>query len=257
MIEIRPIREAEANRFLQVLCDVFDLDLNRARGVFFHEPLFDLKRKWALFEGAEMSSILTTVPLEFGWGPAIGIAGVATLPHRRGSGLAGDLLRRVLEVSESKGEGAVLLFAKDAAVYQRCGFEVIDEVIRGPILAEPEPKLDEILALPEIQTRYSAWASRDPSRLRRDERRWNFWKWNLRVCTPFNDGYICHEGAQIRECVTFERPLNWKLPPESEWMGLRSMSVNLDLPLGVTASDLWLLGYRVPGIPQMFMTDQF
>ena len=76
MTEIRPIRLDETDTFLQILCDVFGLDFFRAQGLFKEEPLFDLSRKWALFEGDEMVSILTTTPLIFGWGREIGRAHV-------------------------------------------------------------------------------------------------------------------------------------------------------------------------------------
>jgi hypothetical protein len=58
--EIRTIHESEGETFLRLMCGVFGLDFNRAYDVFFTEPLFDLDRKWALFEGNEMVSILTT-----------------------------------------------------------------------------------------------------------------------------------------------------------------------------------------------------
>ena len=84
MTEIRPVRPDEAEAFLELLCDVFSLDLNRAYDVFFSEPLFDLDRKWALFEGREMVSILTTTPLIFGWGRAA--MAVASAAGRRWEG---------------------------------------------------------------------------------------------------------------------------------------------------------------------------
>ena len=79
MTEIRPIRLDETDAFLRILCTVFELDFFRAQGLFREEPLFDIDRKWALFERGEMVSILTTTPLIFGWGKANGIAGVAAL----------------------------------------------------------------------------------------------------------------------------------------------------------------------------------
>ncbi|PNA17660.1 hypothetical protein C1X78_26005, partial [Pseudomonas sp. MPR-R1B] len=89
---------------------------------------FDLDRKWALFEGGEMVSVLTTTPLLFGWGPAIGIAGVATAVNRRREGHAGRLIEQVLRAAARDGEGPALLLAKDVALYERLGFEPIDRV---------------------------------------------------------------------------------------------------------------------------------
>ena len=103
MIEIRPIHRQEADTFLELLCKVFALDLARAKHVFFKEPMFDLERKWALFEDGKMLSILTTTPLQFGFGKAFGIAGVATEESARGRGLGGQILGRVLERMPSGG----------------------------------------------------------------------------------------------------------------------------------------------------------
>ena len=49
MTEVRPIRTEEAECFLELLCSVFELDVARARSVFYSEPYVDLGRKWALF----------------------------------------------------------------------------------------------------------------------------------------------------------------------------------------------------------------
>ncbi len=122
MIEIRPIRDHEANPFLELICEIFELDVDRAQGIFFNEPLFDLSRKWALFEGGQMASVLTTVPLKFGWGTAIGIAGVATKLARRRLGLAETLLNHVLKDSEHREERVALLFAKEIGLYEKVWF---------------------------------------------------------------------------------------------------------------------------------------
>jgi N-acetylglutamate synthase-like GNAT family acetyltransferase len=257
MIQVRPIHEAEAPQFLQLLCDVFELDYSRASGIFFQEPMFDLRRKWALFDDREMLSILTTVPLDFGWGPAIGIAGVATKVSRQREGLAGRLLDVVLEISAEQGEEAAWLFARETGLYAKHGFQVVDEVVRSPVTCEVDDRLTDMLTFEEIQETYNSWANQDPSRLKRDERRWRFWKWNLRVCTAFQGGYVCHEGKLIRELVAPSRRMPWRLPSDAEWVGLRSMAQGLDLNLRSPEPELHLMGRNAPGTPQMFMTDQF
>lgn len=257
MIEVRTIQRAEAPAFLRLLCEVFELDYDRAEGIFFNEPMFDLRRKWALFDEGAMTSILTTVPLEFGWGKAIGIAGVATKVARQGQGLGELLLKTVLAESEKLGEASAWLFAKEQGLYSRCGFEVVDEVISGALQGAGDDSLKDMWSFDEIRTAYDSWALHDPSRLRRTDQRWKYWKWNLRVCTPFEGGYICHEGRQIRECVVENRHKPWLFPPDSDWVGLKSMADRLELPLSETSSDLYLMGKNVPGVPQLFMTDQF
>lgn len=256
MTEIRPIRESEAETFLRLLCDIFDLDFQRAFDVFFAEPLFDIRRKWALFEGQEMVSILTTSPLEFGWGRAVGIAGVATRPERRSEGHATRLLQRVLRESERSGEGAALLFARDVALYERNGFEALDRVIRAPLAVCPEDGRD---ALEEgsVESLYNAWAEEHPDRLRRDARRWRYWRWHYRVAWPFTDGYVCYEPGVLREAL-FKGPVAaLPLPPETEFFGTTFMADQMELPVTNPRVELYLLGRGVPGVPQMFMTDQF
>lgn len=256
-MEIRPIRANEAESFLFLLCDVFELDFNRAHRIFFTEPMFDLNRKWALFDAGEMISILTTVPLDFGWGKAIGIAGVATKIENQNQGYATRLLDAVLKAAESEGERGTLLFAKNPTVYSKLGFEVTDDVIRGSIVASPEREPFSLMDFQDVQDVYDHWSLQDPNRLRRDDRRWGYWRWNLRVCTAFEDGYLCSEAGVVRECVKTRVAKEWPLPAGSEWRGLSSMAKLIGIPLQTSEYDLHLMIRNVPGQPQMFMTDQF
>jgi len=254
--DIRPIREHEAATFLKLLCDVFSLDYHRAESIFFNEPMFSLDRKWALFEGKEMLSILTTVPLEFGWGRAIGIAGVATAESRRGEGLAALLLERALSASAKNGEEAAFLFAKDPRLYRRLGFEVLDDVIRAKIVDSTNDHRARILPFEEVKRIYDDWSSRSPNRLRRDEQRWRYWRWNLRVCTSASDGYVCVEGGTIRECVANTVPDSWGVG-DAEWFGLSTMANACNLNLASPKHELYFMGRKGCGCPQMFLTDQF
>jgi N-acetylglutamate synthase-like GNAT family acetyltransferase len=249
---------AEGEAYLQLLCDVFGLDFDRAYSVFFTEPMFDLERKWALFEGQQIISILTTVPLEFGWGRAIGIAGVATRTAQRDEGYAGMLLDRVVKESAKRGEGPALLFAKRPELYEHHGFIVLDEVIRAPLTVRSGYDAEaRMLSGAEVEALYTAWSLAEPTRLRRDKQRWNYWKWGMRAGTPVEGGYFCQEGSLVREAV-LTTPLN-DLPvtPDSEWLGLRRVAERLELPLGKVSEELLLMGYGVPGPVEMFMTDQF
>jgi predicted N-acetyltransferase YhbS len=257
MREVRRIQAQEADRFLRLLCRVFDLDHGRAHSIFFSEPLFDLSRKWALFEGDQIVSILTTVPLEFGWGKGVGIAGVATELGRQGEGLAHELLHTVIQESLKCGESGIMLFAKDTRLYNSVGFEVIDEVVRGPILGRPELEIPPGLDFDRVRTIYDQWSRADQNRLRRGDLRWKYWKWNLRVCTPFLDGYLCFEGGVVREVVVSGRRSEWVVPVDSEWLGLSTMVEQIGAKLGPTTTELTLMGYGVPDVPQFFMTDQF
>lgn len=257
MIEVRPIRAREAERFLGVLCEVFDLDFDRAKAVFFDEPFFDLNRKWALFESGEMVSILTTTPLMFGDGRAVGIAGVATVAKARGRGLAEKLIREVTAVAQSVGEEEILLFAKQIDLYERCGFEVIDQVVRGPIASLGAMDDPDDLPFDRVENRYNLWSALHPRRLRRDAVRWCLWKYNLKVCEPVGEGYFCFEGNMIREAIVGADHVAWPVPPGTEWYGLEKLTQSMGVPGSFAGADLYLMALGSRGAPQMFMTDQF
>lgn len=266
MTELRPIRMDEAPAFLRLLCDVFELDYGRASSVFTTEPMFDLNRKWALFEDGCMASVLTTSPLIFGWGRAIGIAGVATVEDRRGRGLAARLLEHVLAVAEREHEGPALLFAEDTRLYAELGFEVVDEVVRAAIrpsdwmLTEgdiPEGAWPATVPPRVVRKTYDRWAEGDPGRLRRDARRWNFWQWNLRSCDAIGAGYLCIEGAQVREAISPEPMDAWPVPPGTSWVGLRTLTEWLRPPVEEPEVGSLVMARGFPTAPAMFLTDQF
>lgn len=257
MIEIRTIAHEEGETFLELLCGVFELDFHRAESIFFTEPMFDLERKWALFEDGEMVSILTTVPLEFGWGRAFGVAGVATVEAERGRGLAGKLLDYVCLRSAERGETAAYLFAKEPGVYAKNGFVEVDRVLHGTVIGCPEERGPRIMENAEVIRVYEEWALAGEDRLRRDERRWNYWKWNFRMCSALPDGYMCLEGNTLREAIVSRPRHDWPVGRHTEWSGLVSMARRLGLELRESKIDLYLMARGTSRVPQMFLTDQF
>ena len=255
-MEVRPIRREEAEPFLELLCGVFGLDLTRAHSIFFTEPMFDLNRKWALFEGGHMMSILTTTPLVFGWGRAFGIAGVATRRDRQGEGFGGRLVERVIAEGRRNGEDGALLFARETGLYARLGFRTLDSVIRAGVATVPsEP--EEPFEQDTIRKIYAAWSTKHPARLRRDALRWKYWNWHYRMCSPFQNGYLCYEPGLVRELIVSEPVERLPVPSDSEWFGLSSMARDLRLSLSNPRTELQFMGYNIPLLPQMFMTDQF
>lgn len=257
MTEIRPIREREGDEFVELLCSVFGLELSRAKAIFYAEPMFDLQRKWALFEAGKIVSILTTVPLEFGWGTGYGIAGVATAADRRREGFAGRLLEKVNQEMDRRGEQIGLLLAKEQGLYRQIGFEALDTVVRGPILRTETTRFTRYLEFEEVKTTYEKWAAENPARLRRDDRRWRYWKWNLRLCAEQPSGYICFEGGTVREAIGVAKADVWDVPIATEWVGLRSMAELMGVPLESSVEEYILMGRNCPATPQIFMTDQF
>lgn len=257
-LECRTIRNEEANGFLHLLCEVFELDFDRASTVFYSEPFYDLDRKYALFRGGEMVSILTTTPLEFGIGNCVGIAGVGTRQNERGRGYAERLLDFALADSAEKGQDKALLFAHQETVYRRLGFETIDLVVRGRLNCVDKPQSVHSLDFEEVKSKYAKWEDGDSRWLKRDERRWKHWQWVYRSCEPAGDnGYFCYEPMLCREAVVYEKLEQWPLVDGAEWLGLRSVTDSLGVPLLSSSDHLLYMARGFDQIPSMFMTDQF
>ncbi len=257
MTEVRPIRQEESDTFLRLMCSGFDLDFARARSVFFTEPYYDLGRKWALFDAGEMVSVLTTTPLLFGWGRAVGVAGVATLGRGKGQGHATRLIEAVLHQSAEAGEGPAILFASDPRLYQKLGFETADYVLRAELPSHESWENQTPLRTDEVQAIYTCWSEQDLHRLRRDDRRWALWNWNFRVCSAYADGYLASESGALREAIFTSQPEPLPMPEEGEWFGQSLISDLLELPLNNAKRELQLMTRNYPGVPLMFMTDQF
>lgn len=236
---------------------MFQLDIMRARPVFYDSVLFDVGRKWALFDGKDMCSILTTTGLTFGWGRCIGIAGVATQRSFEGKGYAQRLLETVLETAEREGEGPAMLFAHQETLYRRVGFQLTDEVIRGNISTSGAPSNSSTLPTNVVQSHYARWSMESQDRLVRTPDRWRYWGLACRVCEPICDGYYIPEPGLIREFVQFDACPKWDVPFGSQWYGLRSVTQACKVPVKKSKTELLFMTRGVPGQPQMFMTDQF
>ena len=257
MTDIRPIRAGEQDEFLRVLCEAFEIDFDRAQPLFTGEPMYDPSRNWALFENGRIVSCLTVRPLSFGWGQAVGIAGVATRPERRQEGFAGRLMERVLKASEIAGEGPALLFARETALYEKLGFEPLDRVVRCRVKATGEARPIEEPPFEAVRERYDAWASRSPERLRRDDRRWEYWRWRYREIAANGPGYFTVENDVVREALGPDLDRGLPVAPDTEALALAYVVDKLELPFEPVSVELVLMGRRVPGLVQLFMTDQF
>lgn len=219
--------------------------------------MFDLNRKWGLFEGPDLVSILTTTPLIFGWGRAIGIAGVATRTDRRQEGHAARLIQKVLREAERAGEGSALLFAVDDRLYETLGFEKLDRAIRARVSVDPIAPRGRNLNHDEVRAVYDSWASRHPDRLRRDDQRWRYWEYHLRLSEAIGGGYLCTENQLLREAIYPSPIAELPLDEGTEWYGTTFMTDQLGIEITDIRVETYLMGYKVPGVPQLFMTDQF
>jgi len=259
-MECRAIKNREeADRFLEILCEVFELSVTRAAPVFFNEPSFDLSRKWVGFKDGEMVTILTSTPLVFDYQAqkrAMGIAGVATLVQHQGKGYASELMNCILEFGRNNGEPRALLFAKNPALYQSLGFKIIDEIVEGPIENQGEDELHDDMEIHDIEKCYEEFSSGKENWLVRDELRWNVWKWSVRCCQPAPGGYLCHEGMTIREAIT-SLSTPWPIGKGMNWIGLKSVTESLIIPTTPAPQGSYLMGIGLDFTPQMFLTDQF
>ncbi len=257
MIEVRTIAAGEADEFLRLLCSVFALDYKAAQNIFFQEPLFDLSRKWALFDEGKMASILTTSPLEFGWGKAAGIAGVATSQEARGRGLATHLLREVMEATKDRGENAFMLFATDPRVYSELGFTHADDVIRGEVRAKGYNQALQLLETDDVKERYTAWAAESDDRLIRTHLKWEAWTWSLKHCEARGSGYVCIEPVLLREAILPDHSGPWPVEEGSIFYGLKRTAETIGIPLISSRIEMQAMTLGFPQTPIMFMTDQF
>lgn len=257
MHEIRPINATETDEFLELLCSVFGLDLKAARTIFYQEPLFDLNRKWALFDHGRMVSILTTSPLRFGWGRAAGVAGVATLPEARGKGLAAKLMRAAMTAASDLGEPAFILFAADARLYSQLGFKVVDDVIRGEVSASAPGDEPRILEQSEVRSIYTRWATERTDRLVRTSQKWEAWTWTLKHCEERGSGYVCIEPVLLREAILPGVQGPWPVPQGTIFYGLSRTAETLGIPLISSRKEMMVMTHGFPEPPVMFMTDQF
>ena len=112
----------------------------------------------------------------------------------------------VIRQSEQLGESGALLFARDLRFYEKNGFEQLDRVIRAPLTTTDDDAPTDCFEFEEVEALYAAWSQAHPDRLRRDEQRWNYWRWHYRICTPFQEGYICFEPHVLREPL-YARPV--------------------------------------------------
>lgn len=254
MVEIRTIRENECDDYLRVLCDAFELDLGRARTAFFGEPYFSLDRKWALLRNQKIVSILTVVPLVFGDGNGIGIAGVATVVDKRGYGHGTALLNRVCDYYADQGAAKALLFARSDSLYSKAGFSELDRVYLQPL---PPGRASQPRQLEKDAVRgiYDRWASEDVRWLRRDDDRWKYWSWTFKTPVALGDGYFCYESNRIREML----PALGRLPISElvDFYGTGETAKDLGIKLSNATTDLLFMGRGFDYVPRMFMTDQF
>jgi hypothetical protein len=105
--------------------------------------------------------------------------------------------------------------------------------------------------------KYDAWSNEHPDRLRRNDARWRYWNWHYRICEGFGDGYLCAEPNGLREGIWTPGDQPLPFTDGTEWFGTTLMADQLGFVFEKATVELYLMGHNVPGVPQMFLTDQF
>lgn len=79
------------------------------------------------FDGARVAGTSRAVAFDQWVGgarvPCAGVSGVAVLPEHRGRGLAGELMRQLLQRRRESGDAVSVLYPANAALYRRLGYE--------------------------------------------------------------------------------------------------------------------------------------
>ncbi len=255
--EIRPLIGEEVSLGLDLVCICFGLNRKRIQTLFDSDLMRETKTHWGLFEGRDLLSTITVTPLQFGWGEAAGISGVATHPDRQKQGLASCLLKETAAQESAAGRVGSILLANEARVYEKAGYSVTDRVIDGTIMtSEPVDQAADV-SDEETEQLYAEWAEADPGRMRRDETRWRAWRWLGRRYERLSQGVACCEPGLVREAVLNETLDRWPLPAGTRWVGLKSIADQMGVPLQSTRDDLLLMSKDIPGPVQLFLTDQF
>ncbi|MDR3709372.1 MAG: GNAT family N-acetyltransferase [Capsulimonadaceae bacterium] len=186
----RAITAKEMDQHFNLLCQSFQLDSDLAYPIYKQDPFFALDHKRALFDGAEMTAVLTLVPAALtihssSTLPVAGIAGVGVPPWLRGRGYATELIRQTVRTAYGEfGYALAALESDQPAFYRRLGFEPCSTVVawsaapgalpESPLAASVTILQPDVLALESLRIHalYHEAAASQSGVFQRDERRW-------------------------------------------------------------------------------------
>ncbi len=251
-LAVRKVRKDEEDAYLALLCRAFGLNLGQSALAFYSDPLFSRRERWALFDGRELIGSVSTLEMTFGRGGVTGISNVAIQPERRGQGLAQRMLEHVLDQV-----GPACLFANQPDLYQRLGFKVVDEVIRGTLPTRDHGGVLEKVNASAARDVYRRWSSEDNRRLVRDDARWTYWTWAKGVAFALGNGYVKLDSGSTREIIASKDGFPLDLSGTVDWIGLREVTRDMDIPVENGQFELLFMTWGIDWVPRMFLTDQF
>lgn len=244
MIDIKPPQESDRAAVLGLMRIAFNPAPAWERLV---APRLPLERLLCAFEGGRLVAMAQDWRLRQWYAgrsqPMAGIAAVASVPERRGAGLAPEVLRAILARCRSEGTAVSALYPSRASVYRRLGYEYagILTQYRMPLGELPHSKaagVEEMAEadLPAMQACYRRLAARGVGMVDSDEEYW----WRMRVVRRWNPD-VASRAVVVRGAEGIDGYATFQLDSLPETWGFRITCTHL---IADTASALAaLLGY--------------
>ncbi|MFB5268914.1 enhanced intracellular survival protein Eis [Paenibacillus enshidis] len=182
-MEIRQLRHEEFEASVELSQYAFQYTLSPAE-LEEQKKKFKPEQVWAVFDGEELNAKFTLLPLQvylhgkpFAMG---GIAGVATWPEKRRSGLVSRLLKHALEQMKSSGQTVSFLHPFSFSFYRKFGWEIFVEYKKYTIPVDKFPAKTAVEGTikrnvrdkTELNKVYQQYAQRFNGTLVRDEEWW-------------------------------------------------------------------------------------
>src|SRR5919109_809344 len=124
MVDIRPPEDSDRDAIAYLASLSFNVPLARTRR---YAPRLRLDRYLCAYEGSRLIATAQAHQLEQWFGgrplPMAGIASVATIPERRGTGIATQVLLELLHTRRDAGDIVTALYPATVPVYRRLGYE--------------------------------------------------------------------------------------------------------------------------------------
>ena len=187
MVEIRAPEESDRDAIASLASLSFNVPISRAR---LYAPKLRLDRYLCAYERGTLVATTQAHPLEQWFGgrpvPMAGVASVATVPERRGTGIASQVLRELLRARRDAGDPLTALYPATVPVYRRLGYEFGGVFITygAPLRSLPRHRADAIELEPfegddfeELKSCHRAYAAGQTGLAHSEDQDW----WRVRV----------------------------------------------------------------------------
>jgi predicted acetyltransferase len=244
MIDIKPAQESDRAAVIGLMRISFNVAPAWERLV---APRISLERLLCAFDDGRLVAMAQDWQLRQWFGGRTqnmaGIAAVASVPERRGSGLAPEVLRAILKRCRAEGTAMSSLYPSRAAVYRRLGYEYggvltqyrmpLGELPHSKAAGVEEMKPDD---LPAMQACYRRYAARITGMVDSDEDYW----WRMRIIRGWNPD-VASRAVIVRGEQGIEGYATFQLDALPETWGFKITCTHLVADTAVALSAL--LGY--------------